>query len=127
MQDDLLVVTGTLGILELTNWNNQSKKIYLNHDKKAIPVPEYFWKIVQHPKTKAAIVFITSNNPFRVVDNPPPLCASICESSNWAKGDTLKEFMRPDQGLTVCCQINVLTKAVLTSMPVLEVSGVLNF
>lgn len=124
MADDLTVVTGTYGIMELEDERKIPRKLYLNYQKNVIPVPLYFWKVVYHPKTKQGISLITSNNPYLAKNTKLPFCKDICFDKGWANANITGEFAIAGKGLTVCCTYSELRKAV-PHVPFLEVQDIL--
>ena len=64
---DLTIYTGTMGQLKLPSHGKSTvasqRALYLHGDKKII-VPQFFYKIIVDGSASAAIVFVTSNNPF---------------------------------------------------------------
>ena len=55
-------MTGTYGLLSYQDNNNNPTHIYLFNGT-YVPVPKYYWKKVQDPKTNTGVVFIGSNDP----------------------------------------------------------------
>ena len=45
MQEELMIYTGTHGVLTLTNSDGKKVAIYLESNKRKMPVPEHFWKV----------------------------------------------------------------------------------
>lgn len=97
---------------------NEEKSIYLVEPDK-LRVPECFWKVIYHQKSKSAIVIITLNNPY--TKEIKPLCNDICESHYWSH----ENFHDKQKGYTYCCTYEEF-KNVVTFVPQLEVEGVFN-
>ncbi|XP_046667760.1 uncharacterized protein LOC124359231 isoform X3 [Homalodisca vitripennis] len=98
---DLVVTTGTYGILKLLDANGTYKNIYLDPDNKKLPVPNFFWKMVINPLTSAGIVFIISNNPF-LRKSPRYVCRDVCFSHGWVQP---LETNNGHKGYVYCCSI----------------------
>lgn len=62
LKQDVLIFTGTYGILSLPNENNT--QIPLTLEANGIEVPKWYWKIIKASHLNAAIVLIGLNNPF---------------------------------------------------------------
>ncbi|XP_075210933.1 salivary endonuclease-like isoform X2 [Lycorma delicatula] len=110
-RSNLLVTTGTHGILTLADRKKKQVKVYLHPEEKQLPVPKYFWKIVLDPDEKKCIGFICSNNPF-LTRAPSKLCKDICSNFGWPK---FEEFTN---GYTYCCELSDLRKAIPTIPPI---------
>jgi len=92
---DLVVYTGTHGVLQLHHLNGALVDIFL-YNKNQLPVPLYFWKILYDPETGAGVALIGLNNPhlqgdpegFRVCDPllDHPLITSLADPSDVKKG-----------------------------------------
>lgn len=118
------IVTGTYGILELEDEKNKLQKIFLNNQKKNIPVPAYFWKVAYSPSTKQSIAFVTSNNPYLKAGSKIPFCNNPCIDYNWQWFDSKTEFANVTRGITSCCTFHDLRK-VVSEVPFLDVQGVI--
>jgi len=97
---DLVVYTGTHGVLQLHHVNGALVDIFLYDglpdSPSGLPVPMYFWKILYDPETGAGVALIGLNNPhwqgdpasFQVC--PPlldhPLITSISDPTDVKKG-----------------------------------------
>lgn len=96
---DVMVVTGTYGILELYHSIKKTLvKMYLNPTFNKIPIPKWMYKII---KTNTNIhVVVTYNNPFAQY-SPAPICKrEACPSSfNNERGIIFRE------GYTYCCDV----------------------
>lgn len=95
-QTNLDIYTGTHGQLALPSSSGDLVPLYLSETDQ-IEVPEYLWKIVHNPRTNAAIVFITMNNPFARRSDIRELCTDVCQQS----GITFTQNAR--RGFTYCC------------------------
>ena len=117
-------MTGTYGILELEDEKGKLQKLYLNPQKKNIPVPQYFWKVVYSPTTKQSIAFVTSNNPYLKAGSKIPFCKEACVDYNWMWFDSKKDFLNVTAGITSCCSFHDLRKEV-SHVPFLDVQGII--
>lgn len=67
-QKDLKVYTGTSGVMVLPNesknksWTNLY--LYLDGNKRSLPIPKYVWKVVYDEDSKAGVAFVGVNDPF---------------------------------------------------------------
>ncbi|XP_065212829.1 uncharacterized protein LOC135840304 [Planococcus citri] len=122
LNTDLEVITGTSGVLELPDDKGKLQKIHLNGNK--IRVPEYFWKLVYDPQTSSGIGIITSNNPYLEKTATLKICKNICYENNWLNHNATIEFKDPSQGLTICCTVNELRKAI-PEVPFVNVQAIL--
>ncbi|KAK3919220.1 Nuclease EXOG, mitochondrial [Frankliniella fusca] len=109
MQAELMVYTGTHGVLTLTNGDGKKVAIYLEPNKRKIPVPEHIWKVIYHPANKSGIALAVANNPTLSGRDrgASHLCEDKCAEHGWPK-DLLKDVRK---GLVVCCTIQQLKQA----------------
>ncbi|CAG5093816.1 Protein of unknown function [Cotesia congregata] len=102
---NLEVWTGSLGVLELEDFEGKMKKIYLNyHDegRVAVPVPKLLFKVVYDRYRQAGVVFITVNNPhLNRLTGDYIVCEDICTEINFPEWD-----MRTERGYSYCCNID---------------------
>jgi len=92
---DLVVYTGTSGVIQLKDVNDELVEIYL-YDGDKLPVPRYYWKILYDPIGAAGVAVIGINNPhLEVVPDefivcPPitqhPILDSVSDPTNISKG-----------------------------------------
>lgn len=112
---DLIVYTGTWGVLHLTDNNNESQPIYLAYDKEnngLLPVPKYFWKVVHNPVDNTAIALITINNPhMTLVKKEDIFCPDVCNQVLWIYWDV----SNIRNGYTFCCAVRDFSRVVLYS------------
>lgn len=85
-QVNLQVTTGTLDVTTLPHSNTgEEVQLYLytdeEADRKGIPVPYFYWKVVVEPKSKKGVVLIGVNNPY--INNPKELCKNVSEEIKW--------------------------------------------
>lgn len=106
LQEDVLVIQGTFGVLALPNAQNQSIQISLSAE--GIDVPLWMWKIVKSPSKNAGIAFVTLNNPYETVAPAELLCTDVCEQYGWAD----QGFSKFPAGFTYCCDPNELIRMV---------------
>lgn len=109
MQTDLMVYTGTHGVLTLTNGEGKKVAIYLEPFKRKIPVPEHIWKVIYDPATKSGIALAVANNPTLTGRDRSAshLCEDRCAEHGWPK-DLLNDVRK---GLVVCCTVQQLKQA----------------
>ncbi|XP_076252979.1 salivary endonuclease-like [Rhynchophorus ferrugineus] len=84
---NLMVWTGVHGIATLSHTETKDQvDLYLYVDeltnKKAIPVPAIFWKIVYNPNSQEGIALIGFNNPYT---DPDPICSDVSRNITWLK------------------------------------------
>lgn len=104
-QTNLDIYTGTHGQLALPSSSGDLIPLYLSESDQ-IEVPEYLWKIVHNPRTNAAIVFITMNNPFARRSDVRELCPDVCQQS----GIDFPPNAR--RGFTYCCSFEDFARRV---------------
>ncbi|XP_019548525.3 uncharacterized protein LOC109418755 [Aedes albopictus] len=107
LQEDVLVIQGTFGVLALPNTQNQSVEVSLSAE--GIDVPLWMWKIVKSPSRNAGIAFVTLNNPYETVAPAELLCTDVCEQYGWAEPNYGKFAL----GFTYCCDPNELIRMVV--------------
>lgn len=117
------VYTGVHGQMSLANAKGKQTPMYLYADgkKKALPIPQYYWKVVYHPKKQLATAFVGLNNPFvQYADvNEAFICEDISSMIKWV------EFAKNlTKGLSFACSVDDLRKAIPT-VPKLDVRGIL--
>nr|XP_040570009.1 uncharacterized protein LOC121119415 [Lepeophtheirus salmonis] len=110
LHSTLTVYTGTYEILEF-----YEKQIFLL-EKKLIPAPRYFWKVVHDPSTKKAVAFVGYNNVFSKT-SPKPICKDVCDQIPWVDWERDSLY----KGFMYCCEVDDLNKAISYS-PVLDAS-----
>ena len=121
---DLVVYTGTYGILTLPNVNGTETELYLyvdSNNNKAIPVPKLFWKAVYDPKSQAGVVFVGINNPY--VSDPQRdylICTDVCSKLSWLNWDQANI----KKGYSYCCEVDDFRSTVKT-LPDFPISGLL--
>lgn len=109
LKADLMVYTGTHGVLTLTNGDGKKVAIYLEPNKRKMPVPEHFWKVIYNPATKSGIALAVANNPTLAGSDRAAshLCEDRCAEHGWP-ADLLKDVRK---GLVVCCTVQQLKQA----------------
>ncbi|XP_014241376.1 uncharacterized protein LOC106662082 [Cimex lectularius] len=125
------VATGTYGVCKIKDQNGTDVPLSLHAGK--IPVPDYFWKLVQDPKDKSCIVFVCTNNPF-LDAQPTPFCSDICTANNWfvnennMQGKAKRATPNLSQGYMYCCSYSDLkSKKADLDMPEFKCNGTLKF
>lgn len=99
---DLIVFTGTRGVLSTLDAKQERKDIYLAPGEALIPVPMAFWKVVHDPTSNNTIVFDSLNLPLGNSQNHgvnyTRICKHLCRTRGWhhVEGDvyccTLSDF-----------------------------------
>jgi hypothetical protein len=118
---DLLEWTGGYGVTTLPHEESgEPVELYLyNVDgRKALPVPEFYWKIAYEPLSQKGIVIIVINNPYLSTYNP--VCEDVSskvEGLAWDKDDQ-------QQGFGYICTLTSFTK-VVTYLPQFVDKGLL--
>lgn len=102
-QTFLQIYTGIYRKFMLPSSTGDLLSLYLS-EVNLIEVPAYIWKIVYNPHTDAAIVYITSNNPFARRGEINELCSDVCEQSGISFPQTIQK------GLTICCTYESFTR-----------------
>ncbi|XP_031626491.1 uncharacterized protein LOC116342852 [Contarinia nasturtii] len=106
----LNIYTGVYGQLALASSSGDSVPLYLSETNQ-IEVPEYLWKIVHNSRTNAAIVFITSNNPFAKQSDVRHLCSDVCQEGGISFTQTAR------RGFTYCCTYEDFARRVAIQRP----------
>lgn len=105
LNEDLIVLQGTRGVLGLPHSNGAAVPITL--DAAGIEVPLWSWKVLISEKLKAGIAFVTLNNPYET-KLEQLLCANICQQTGWSDS----HFTDYTKGFTYCCDPNMLARSV---------------
>lgn len=101
---NLEIYTGTYGVLEINN-----AEVYLDNTAHRIPVPKVFYKIVIEPEKKAAIVFITVNDPrFTNTNDIMAICVDITNDVhlNYMKNTWPQNRRNRRLGYSYVCELN---------------------
>lgn len=119
---DLQIYTGTLGTLKLPNGNTGiDEPIYLYEDSfsasSAIPVPEYFWKVVYHIPSKSGVAFVAVNNPLATY---APFCTDICHQISWFTWN-----QNAKSGFGYCCEVDDFRTRAAGILPPFQVLSIL--
>ena len=93
------VYTGTHGILQYRDLNNNKKDIFLYEDK-YVPAPRFFWKVLRERDSNTAAVFIGLNDPHESLA-PLELCPNRCAEMAWVDW----EMTDLDGGYMYCCDL----------------------
>lgn len=105
LNEDLVILQGTRGVLELPHANGAAIAITL--DTAGIEVPLWNWKILKSEKLNAGIAFVTLNNPYET-KLEQLLCENICQQTGWSES----QFTDYKKGFTYCCDPNMLVRFV---------------
>ena len=65
-QLDLVVYTGTSGVIELADVRGEGVPIYLYPGDK-LPVPRYYWRVLHDPEAGLGVAVLGLNNPHLTV------------------------------------------------------------
>ena len=95
----IAVYTGTHGILQYRDVNNNKKDIFLYEDK-YVPAPRLFWKVLRETESNTAAVFIGLNDPHES-RAPLELCPNRCAEMAWVDW----EMTDLDGGYMYCCDL----------------------
>ncbi|XP_046667879.1 uncharacterized protein LOC124359297 isoform X2 [Homalodisca vitripennis] len=117
---NLVIASGTYGILTVEDDHNTTREIYLDPDRELLPVPAYLWKLVFSPKNNTCIAFVISNNPFEA-SRTEPFCQDICHEHNWPE-DYIYEW----RGRMFCCSADEL-RTVIPYIPKFACYGILDY
>lgn len=117
---DLVVYSGIYGSSQLPDIHNtpQDLSLFVNSNRKAITVPEIFWKVVHDPLAKTGTVFVGHNNPYE--PKPKPLCTDVSSKISWLSWDA----KNATAGISYCCDFNEL-KRIVDYMPDLTIHDLL--
>ena len=100
------ITTGTLDIMQLADANGTLHDVYLGVDgnnNQIVPVPKYFWKIVQHQDSQNATVFVVINNPhLKRVEATDIFCRDVCRDIRWVNWPT----RNINRGYMFCCSVD---------------------
>ncbi|XP_049307978.1 uncharacterized protein LOC105226713 isoform X3 [Bactrocera dorsalis] len=120
-QSDVLVFTGTLGVLQLRNpLTSRDTSIYLGVNQ-TIAVPKWFYKVVMHRSFAYDIVFITLNNPFARNAVREEFCNNICSRVCYQHKLDCSKFQDTNKGYTFCCELkDFWAKAIRVGRPYYE-------
>jgi len=116
-EKNITVYTGTHDILEYPNKSGKMTPMFLN-GASYVPVPKYYWKVLQDPNDMSAVVFIGLNDPH--AKNPKPLCPNRCGELSWVDWD----ISDVPKGYMYCCDVEAARKAI-PAIPQFEAGGLL--
>ncbi|KAK7023465.1 hypothetical protein SK128_010669 [Halocaridina rubra] len=104
---DMTIYSGSWGVLELDDINENPVDIYLGLSAKerVVPAPALNWKVIYEESSESAVAVVGINNP-HISTPPEPLCKNICPDLPWI------DFKTEDlgHGYTYCCDVNDLRK-----------------
>ncbi|KPJ01440.1 hypothetical protein RR46_08477 [Papilio xuthus] len=123
-----VVYTGTYGILQLRDSNNQLVDIYLHRDSNnntQLPVPLYYYKVVYDQAKRLGTAFVGINNPYITLEEARTLqfCNDHCRSNSsftWLSWQP----DRVDRGYSFCCSIEDF-RTFVPHLPSFTVNGLL--
>jgi len=119
------VYTGTHGVLELKDVNNNPTEIWFSGGApdKRLPVPKFYWKVVYEPSTKLGVALIGINNPHMTTEEIPSY--KICQEI--PSHPLISNLVAPEdiyKGVCYACSVPDARAAIL-DIPFLEISGIL--
>ncbi|NP_001091744.1 alkaline nuclease precursor [Bombyx mori] len=123
-----MVYTGTFRVTQLRNQNNRLVDIFLHRASNGalqIPVPLYFYKVVQDSSRRFGTAFISINNPYYTQAEARNLqfCTDRCRNNNafnWVGWQP----DRIDLGYSFCCTIADFRRTI-PHLPAFNVNGLL--
>lgn len=120
---DLIVYTGTYGATSLPHevtGEDIELYLYVDGEKRGIPVPRLFWKLVYEPITKAGVVFIGVNNPYKINRQKDIVCTNICDQYEWLTWQPTNI----SRGYSYCCSVEDFGQTV-TTLPKIRITQLL--
>jgi len=115
---ELMVWTGTHGVLQLADSTGTLVDIYLDDEgNKKVPVPSFFWKVIVDGASKRGIAMLGSNNP-HAAQTPP--CANITQEVSWL---SFVNTVDMDNGPLTACSVEDFAAAVLEFPGGVDTSG----
>jgi len=119
---DVSVYTGTHGILEYPDKNNNLTQIFLynsDNGEKYVPAPLYYWKVLYDQESDTSAAFIGLNDPHATAP-PQQLCTNVCSGMDWVDWN-ISEL---DAGYMYCCSVEEARKAI-PSIPDIKTDGLI--
>ncbi|CAD0206545.1 unnamed protein product [Chrysodeixis includens] len=121
---DVLVTTGTHGVMTLPDSEGRMRELYLSTDANnnpIVPVPMYFYKLVYDTKDKKAAAFISINSSFynATTINKLAFCPDTCDENpqySWLR------WRSNDGTFSFCCDYQEFIKEI-DYLPKREVKG----
>lgn len=120
---NLQVWTGGYGIMTLPHaTTGVETPIYLsvNGNQRALPVPEFYWKVVYNPVSRRGVALIGSNNPYRTSAQITRFCddrSDLLPWLTWRKDDQAR-------GISWACTVTAFRR-IVTTFPELTINGLL--
>lgn len=107
------VYTGIKDVLKLNNERSNLVDVYLD-DRNQLPVPQYFWKVVQVQATNQKFAFVGFNNPINAAFTNQDrfyqehFCLENCgnRTFSWLVESLNVESRDPLKGIVLCCLYN---------------------
>ncbi|XP_014488252.1 PREDICTED: uncharacterized protein LOC106751719 [Dinoponera quadriceps] len=122
-QLELDVYTGVYGQMTMADINSIQQPIYLYPERRILPVPKYFWKIVYDPLLKKGTAFVGLNDPFveSIADiKSLYLCTDVTKQIKWLNWSP----NNITAGFSYACSVNELRRKV-SEIPNFHVTGLL--
>ncbi|VEN40216.1 unnamed protein product [Callosobruchus maculatus] len=119
----LLIWTGTHGVATLPHESTgEEVKLYLYVDgeKRGIPVPALYWKLIYSPISKQGVVLIGHNNPYEKSIGKHVICPDVSDKIEWVSWN--RTNIR--DGYSYACEVESFRKVVKYA-PKVYVTGLL--
>nr|CAI5852362.1 unnamed protein product [Callosobruchus analis] len=119
----LLIWTGTYDVATLPHEaTGEQVKLYLYVDgeKRGIPVPALYWKLIYSPIAKQGVVLIGHNNPYEKSIGKHVICPDVSDKIEWVNWN--RTNIR--EGYSYACEVDSFRKVVKYA-PKLYVTGLL--
>ena len=124
-QEDIVVYTGTSGVLQLKDRQGEYVDIYLQPEERQLPVPAYYWKILVNEATREGIAFVGVNNPY--LEGAEVEAAHVCsiEINDHPILNDINNIDDVTKGVMYACQVGDLAE-VFPEVPELGPLGILS-
>ncbi|CAH1957262.1 unnamed protein product [Acanthoscelides obtectus] len=119
----LLVWTGTHDVASLPHEESGEQiklYLYVDGEKRGIPVPALYWKLIYNPTAKKGVVLIGHNNPYEKNIGKHVICPDVSEKIQWVSWNrtNIKD------GYSYACDVESFRK-VVKHAPSVYVNGLL--
>ncbi|XP_066150165.1 uncharacterized protein [Euwallacea fornicatus] len=94
--------------------------LYVNGDDRALPVPDFYWKVVYRPLSGSGVALIGVNNPYKDSSDIDRFCEDVSDSLTWLK------WKKDDQskGISWACTVTDFRR-VVKNFPDLDINELL--